>query len=98
MGPPRPYPTAVEQAAIRDAAMQALLDKFPAVVKRHYFGAGEWEWRSVINGYLDILAEKEVNKHLVYQILELVAARLVPEFEEVEVRKLMQERIGAGGG
>ena len=98
MGPPKPYPTAVEQAAIREAAMQALLDKIPVVVKRHYFGTEQREWRSVVNGYLDILEEREVNKHLVYQILELVVVRLVPELEEVEVRKLMRERIGAEGG
>jgi len=98
MGPPRPYPTAVEQAAIREGAMQTLLDKIPAVVKRHYFGTEQREWRSVINGYLDILEEREVNKHLVYQILELVVVRLVPELEEVEVRKLMRERIGVGDG
>ncbi|KAF8418218.1 PXA domain-containing protein [Tirmania nivea] len=96
MGPPRPYPTAVEQDAIREAAMQALLDKIPTVIKRHYFGTEQWEWRSVIDGYLDILKEREVNKHLIYQVLELVVVRLVPELEEVEVRKLMRERIGAG--
>lgn len=97
MGPPRPYPTAMEQTAIREAAARALLDRIPAVVKRHYFGGEEPEWRSVINGYLDIVAEREVNKHLVYQVLELVVVRLVPELEEMEVRKLMKGRIGVVG-
>ncbi|RPB21944.1 hypothetical protein L211DRAFT_811452 [Terfezia boudieri ATCC MYA-4762] len=98
LGPPRPYPTAVEQAAIREMAMQTLLDKIPVVVKRHYFGTEQREWMSIVNGYLDIFEEREVNKHLVYQILELVVVRLVPELEEVEVRKLMKERIGAADG
>lgn len=96
MGPPRPYPTTEEQAAMREGATQALLAKIPVVVKRHYFGVEEREWRRAVSNYLDILGEKEINKHLVYQILELILVRLVPEVGEVEVRKLIGERIGIG--
>lgn len=98
MGPPKPYPTPAEQAAMRDAAREAILGRIPRVVKVHYFGDDETEWKRAVDGMLDILGEKEVNKHMVYQVLELVVVRLVPEIGEVEVWKLMGERVGTGVG
>ena len=83
---------------MRDAAREAILGRIPRVVKVHYFGDDETEWKRAVDGMLDILGEKEVNKHMVYQVLELVVVRLVPEIGEVEVWKLMGERVGTGVG
>lgn len=96
MGPPRPYPTREEQVAIREAAVQALLQRIPTLLKRHYFGANEHEWREPIERHLDLFGEREVNRHLVYQILELVVVRLVPEIGETKIYKLMAERVDLG--
>ena len=96
MGPSRPYPTREEQVAIREAAVQALLQRIPTLIKRHYFGTKEHEWREPIDRHLDGLGEKEVNRHLVYQILELVVVRLVPEMGEAKICKLMAERVDLG--
>lgn len=96
MGPPRPYPTQGEQVAIREAAVQALLQRIPTLIKRYYFGANEHEWREPIERHLDGLGSMEVNRHLIYQILELVVVRLVPEMGEAKICKLMAERVDLG--
>jgi len=40
------------------------------------------------------LDDAYLNKHLIFQILELVIVRLVPELGEQGVRELIEERIG----
>ena len=43
---------------------------------------------------LDIFSDAYLNKHLAYQILELVVVRAVPEVGRKRVEVLMRERIG----
>ncbi|KAF8470546.1 PXA domain-containing protein [Kalaharituber pfeilii] len=102
MGPPRPHPTESEKLAMREAAARALVRRIPGWVKRHWFGGGaegeeERECWKVVEEHLDVLADKEINKHLVYQVVELLVVRLVPEVGEAVVRELLEGRIGGGG-
>jgi hypothetical protein len=41
---------------------------------------------------LDVFGDAYLNKHLVYNILDLVLVRVVPEMGEKGVRELMEER------
>lgn len=43
---------------------------------------------------LGCLDDSYLNKHLIFQIVELIVLRLVPELGERGVRELMEERIG----
>ena len=49
---------------------------------------------AAIEETLSCLDDAYLNKHLIFQILELVIVRLVPELGEQGVRELIEERIG----
>jgi len=46
---------------------------------------------------LDVFSDAYCNKHLVYNILELVLVRLLPEIQEKGVRELWEERVSVDG-
>ena len=43
---------------------------------------------------LDVFADAYCNKHLLYGMLELVIARLMPELTERGISELWEERLG----
>ena len=47
-----------------------------------------------IEQLLDCLDDSYLNKHLIYQIVELIIIRLIPELGERGVQELLDERLG----
>lgn len=45
-----------------------------------------------VEGELDVWGDAYLNKHLAYQILELVVVRVLPEMGEKGVKELMEAR------
>lgn len=43
---------------------------------------------------LDCLGDSYLNKHFIFQIVELIIVRLVPELGERGVTELLEERMG----
>jgi hypothetical protein len=95
MGPPAPPPPSdEEQRAIRRKAASDLLSLVPNPVLRTYFATSEEEEmvEQVEEDILECFGDENMNKHLLYGILELVVVRLVPEMGEWGVSELMAER------
>jgi hypothetical protein len=66
-------------------------------VSRVYFNVdadkeGEDEMLHQVEDILDVFGDAYCNKHLVYNILELIIVRLVPELEESTPSDLLSER------
>lgn len=91
MGPGRVYPDPDEQAAIRARAHKALLGCMSETAKFMVLGD---EPKESIDEILDLFADKTVNKHLVYALLEHIIARLVPELTEVTPQELLDIKLG----
>jgi hypothetical protein len=51
-------------------------------------------WVAEVEGWLDLLEDPYVNKHLVVRIVELVIVRVLPELGETGVDTLLSERVG----
>jgi hypothetical protein len=95
MGPPTPPPPSdEEQLAIRRKAASDLLSLVPNPILHTYFATIEEEdmVEQVEENVLECFGDENMNKHLIYGILELIVVRLVPEMGERGVSELMAER------
>ncbi|KAF5975393.1 MSS51-like protein [Fusarium bulbicola] len=103
-----PPSSEAELQALRRRAANSLWELLPKGVGRLYFGGRLWRRSAESEGDLsddeDLLDEMErlllvlddeyCNKHLMYSILELLLARLMPELTEKSVTELWEERLG----
>lgn len=97
-GPPRKIPDATEVIAIRRRCAETIAAAVPKVVLGRYFDVhGNDAHESVVaevEEMLGVLGDAYLNKHLMYNLIELIIVRLCPELGEKGVNELMKERIG----
>ncbi|KAF2267815.1 hypothetical protein CC78DRAFT_511538 [Lojkania enalia] len=95
LGPPRQPPSAEEAKAIKRRCAAALLGLLPVRMAAAFFASDSAvaQLRQV-EELLDCLNDTYLNKHLMFQIVELIVVRLVPELGERMVRDLLDERLG----
>ena len=97
-GPPTPEPPSSEKRLqIRKRCAEALLSLVPPLVSRVYFSVdsdedGEKEMIGQVEQVLDVFGDAYLNKHIFYNILELVIVRLMPELGESTPIELLNER------
>jgi hypothetical protein len=97
-GPPAlEPPSSEERLQIRRRCAEAILSLVPPLVSRVYFNVdedkeGEDEMLRQVEDILDVFGDVYCNKHLVYNILELIIVRLVPELRESTPSELLSER------
>ncbi|KAF2875544.1 PXA domain-containing protein [Massariosphaeria phaeospora] len=93
--PPRQSPSDEEVRKIKRRCATALLDLLPASMAAAFFATeNPLEKLRRVEQLLDCLDDAYLNKHLVFQIVELIVLRLVPELGERGVQELMDERLG----
>ncbi|KAF2125772.1 hypothetical protein P153DRAFT_298998 [Dothidotthia symphoricarpi CBS 119687] len=94
MGPSRQTPSEEEAKEIKRNCAAALLDIVPLKVAAAFFAttSHDAQFRQV-EETLDCFDDAYLNKHLIFQIVELIVIRLFPELGEQGVRELMEERI-----
>jgi hypothetical protein len=95
MGPARQVPSAAEAKAIKSRCAARLLGLLPPKVAAAFYAS---ESRVVqlqqVEEVLDCLDDAYLNKHLIFQIVELIVLRLVPELGARGVGELLEERLG----
>ncbi|KAL8863594.1 MAG: hypothetical protein Q9178_000275 [Gyalolechia marmorata] len=90
--PPAPDPPSPEQQVeIRRRCAEALCALFPAMLHRAA-GLSRQQLLQEVEVELDVWNDAYLNKHLAYQILELVMVRVLPEIGEKGVKELMEAR------
>ncbi|KAM0343267.1 hypothetical protein ACHAPU_008717 [Fusarium lateritium] len=103
-----PPSSEAELQALRRRAAKSLWGLLPKGVGRLYFGGRLWrrgtkgddessddeDLVDEMERLLLVLDDEYCNKHLMYSILELVLARLMPELTEKGVTELWEERLG----
>ena len=94
-GPPKKIPDAAEVIAIRRRCAETIVAAVPKVILGRYFGMSDSEDIVMeVEGMLGVLGDVYLNKHLMYNIIELLVVRLLPELGEKGVNELMKERVG----
>jgi hypothetical protein len=92
--PPLP-PTPSERHAIKLRCATAILDAMPPLLRSTYLSEGRREAQMrEIEGWLDVLGDAYLNKHLVFAVLELLVVRVMPELAEMGPGELLAERAG----
>ncbi|KZM24817.1 uncharacterized protein EKO05_0003506 [Ascochyta rabiei] len=95
MGPPRLIPNEEETKEIKHRCAASLLGLLPPKVAAAFFASdNRVAQHQQVEEILDCLEDTYLNKHLIFQILELVVLRLAPELGQQGVRDLMEDRIG----
>ncbi|KIV88111.1 hypothetical protein PV10_09037 [Exophiala mesophila] len=95
MGPPAPpAPTPEEQVLIRRKAASDLVSLIPPRIARNFFSAEDDEdvvdeVEEVILGWTDDL---DLNKYLVYGLLETIILKICPEMVDKTPTELLAER------
>ncbi|CAL8576386.1 hypothetical protein XPA_002272 [Xanthoria parietina] len=90
--PPSPDPPSPEQQSeIRRHCAETLCSLFPAMLSQAA-GLSRQQLIQEVEGELDVWGDAYLNKHLAYQILELVVVRVLPEMGEKGVKELMEAR------
>jgi hypothetical protein len=95
LGPARQAPSAEETKCIKRRCATKLLSLFPQKAARAYFASeSQMEQLEQVEILLGCLDDAYLNKHLIFQIVELVVVRLMPELGERGVGELLEERLG----
>lgn len=104
-GPHAPEPpSSDERLQIRKRCAEAILSLVPPLLSRAYFSVdsndeGQEEMIKQVEDILDVFGDSYLNKHLLYNILELVLVRLLPELRESTPSELLSERgVALGEG
>ena len=100
LGPTAPPPPTEEEARlIRSQAASDILSIIPKPVARAFFAVSDAEGDEneamrleIEESMLSWTSDVEMNKHLVYSILEHVLVRLVPEMQHKTPSELLAER------
>lgn len=93
LGPPRQPPSDDEIDGIKHRCALAILGLVPPKLSTIFFAAANQKQQlAEVEEVLDYLEDSYLNKHLIFQIVELIILRLVPELGDRGVRELMDER------
>ncbi|KAH8707608.1 PXA domain-containing protein [Phaeosphaeriaceae sp. PMI808] len=93
LGPPRQPPSEDGAKELKRCCATSLLNLIPSKLAAVFFATQEYDLQLVnIEEMLSCLDDSYLNKHLIFQIVELIVLRLVPELGERGVRELMEER------
>lgn len=95
MGPSRQIPTEDETKEIKHRCAASLLGLLPPKVAIAFFASDrKAAQHQQVEEILECLEDTYLNKHLIFQVLELIVLRLAPELESQGIRDLMEERTG----
>jgi len=94
LGPPRQVPTEEEAKAIKSRCAISLLALLPVPVASAFFATPQRERQlEHIEEILSSFEDAYLNKHLIYQVVELIILRLAPELGSKGVEELYKEHM-----
>lgn len=79
MGPPRVIPNEIQQQELYEKARSRLNALFPERIKIHVYSS---DIDSVVTDLLDVFSNKQINKNLVYNVLDYAILSIVPELAD----------------
>ncbi|PWW73398.1 hypothetical protein C7212DRAFT_285582 [Tuber magnatum] len=94
--PVRTYPTPKEKAHIKRTAEEAIWKAIPSSIRKVYFGTDDKDEGLAVVGemLLKTVQDKDINKHLLYNLLDLIVGKLIPELTEEGPAELRRARVG----
>lgn len=85
--------------AAKQRCAEAILDVMPPILRTTYLASTDRDSQLiVVEGWLDVLADPYLNRHLMFAILEVCLVRLLPEIGEQGPQAMLEERLGGLNG
>ena len=89
---PRTEPSAEEQAEIQRETESILVDTVSQPLRSLIFGASRTTQLDTAHDLLDNFEDAKCNKHLVFQLLDLITVKILPELADLTPREIMDIR------
>ncbi|KAJ2816046.1 hypothetical protein GGI24_005843 [Coemansia furcata] len=80
----RPYKTLEQETMLRDDAAELVAEMLPYVATKFFYGPSEQERLLAAQRILEPFENRQLNKHLVYNILDAVVGKIAPELKEIK--------------
>ncbi|KAJ2809756.1 hypothetical protein H4S07_003077 [Coemansia furcata] len=80
----RPYKTLEQETTLRDDAAELVAEMLPYVATKFFYGPSEQERLLAAQRILEPFENRQLNKHLVYNILDAVVGKIAPELKEIK--------------
>ncbi|KAJ2058130.1 hypothetical protein GGI08_003487 [Coemansia sp. S2] len=80
----RPYKTLEQETMLRDDAAELVAELLPYVATKFFYGPSESERLLAAQRILEPFENRQLNKHLVYNILDAVVGKIAPELKEIK--------------
>src|ERR1700761_397048 len=97
-GPPKRAPEPPAIVAAKQRCAEAIVDVMPPLLRSTYLASTDRDAQlTVVEGWLDVLGDPYLNRHLVFSVLEVCLVRVLPELADKGPKQLMKERLGPVG-
>ncbi|KAJ2488462.1 hypothetical protein IWW37_004776 [Coemansia sp. RSA 2050] len=80
----RPYKTLEQETMLREDAAELVAELLPYVATKFFYGSSEPERLLAAQRILEPFENRQLNKHLVYNILDAVVGKIAPELLEAK--------------
>ncbi|KAJ2058587.1 hypothetical protein GGI17_004957 [Coemansia sp. S146] len=80
----RPYKTLDQETMLRGDAAELVAELLPYVATKFFYGPSESERLLAAQRILEPFENRQLNKHLVYNILDAVVGKIAPELKEIK--------------
>ncbi|KAJ2500689.1 hypothetical protein GGH96_002545 [Coemansia sp. RSA 1972] len=88
----RPYKTLEQQKMLKDDAEELVAELLPYVATKFFYGLSEQERVLAAQRILEPFENRQLNKHLVYNVIDAIVGKIAPELKEPKEPKQQQPR------
>ncbi|KAJ2826440.1 hypothetical protein IWW50_002358, partial [Coemansia erecta] len=87
----RPYKTLEQQKMLKSDAEELVAELLPYVATKFFYGLSEHERALAAQRILEPFENRQLNKHLVYNVLDAIVGKIAPELKEPKEPKQPRE-------
>ncbi|KAJ2449710.1 hypothetical protein EV183_004744 [Coemansia sp. RSA 2336] len=87
----RPYKTLEQQQMLKDDAEELVAELLPYVATKFFYGLSEQERKVAAQRILEPFENRQLNKHLVYNVIDAIVGKIAPELKEQPQRQEPQQ-------
>ncbi|KAJ2747727.1 hypothetical protein GGI20_000197 [Coemansia sp. BCRC 34301] len=80
----RPYKTLEQETMLRDDAAELVAELLPYVATKFFYGPSDPERLLAAQRILEPFENRQLNKHLAYNLLDAIVGKIAPELKEIK--------------
>ncbi|KAJ2849815.1 hypothetical protein IWW36_002368 [Coemansia brasiliensis] len=88
----RPYKTLEQQKMLKDDAEELVAELLPYVATKFFYGLSERERILAAQRILEPFENRQLNKHLVYNVIDAIVGKIAPELKEQQPQQRQESQ------